>query len=868
MAQLLLEFFCEEIPARMQARAEADLQRLLSERLKAAGLDWESLVTFSGPRRLGLVIEGLPDKTEDVREERKGPKTDAPDKALQGFLRSAGLESLDQCRIEEGKKGSFYVAVIEKPGRETASVLAEALPEIARAFPWPKSMKFGQGDTAQRWVRPLQRVLCLLDGRVVDAEVFGIRTGDETEGHRIHGCGEAFAVTDFADYEDKLKENGVALTRDERRETILSGARNVCAEAGLVLVEDPGLLEEVTGLVEKPVAILGDMDEGFLDLPPEVIQLTMKTHQKYFAVQDSSGEIAPKFVVIANQEAPDGGRAIAEGNARVLSARLSDARHFWDLDRAKGLEAMADELSKVTFHDKLGTMADKTERVAALARELAPAVGADPDLAEIAAKLAKADLVSQMVYEFPELQGVMGRYYVHEFPAERSERRDLSQDDAPGSAPSVRSADTSPASGGGKEASLISPPVHGGSGPKGRGGLLEGLSQAQHEQIADAVRDHYKPQGPSDAVPTAPVSAAVALADKLDTLVGFWGIDEKPTGSKDPFALRRAALGVIRVLLEGGLKIALNSPLEAAYHYYAYSMANIFNIFEYDGGRPTDQLVLSSFDDELFDSGKELFLLRTTPRNLYEGDDEMAFLGSDPLEKLRPTREIQQSLLAFFADRLKVHLKDEGVRHDVIDAVFALGDDDLVRVTRKSRALQRFLESADGAALLAGYRRAANILSAEEKKGFDLDAAIQDALGEFPAEPEAKSRDLSQHEAGGPGSAPRSGLAGNSTVLSEDQKSALIIEISKTADHDAERALIAAIEGADEVAGTALEAEDFEGAMAALAKLREPVDAFFEAVVVNDERDIVRRNRLLLLSRIRAAADQVADFSRLEGEAR
>ena len=812
MAQLLLEFFCEEIPARMQARAETDLQRLLSERLKAAGLDWESLVTFSGPRRLGLVIEGLPDKTEDVREERKGPKTDAPDKALQGFLRSAGLDSLDQCKVEEGKKGAFYVAVIEKPGRETADVIAEALPEIARAFPWPKSMKFGQGDTAQRWVRPLQRVLCLLDGRVVDAEVFGIRAGDETEGHRIHGCGEAFAVTDFADYEGKLRANGVTLRREERREAILTGARNVCAEAGLTLVEDTGLLEEVTGLVEFPVAILGDMDPDFLDLPPEVIQLTMKTHQKYFAVEDAEGNIAPKFVVIANQDAPDGGRAIAEGNARVLSARLSDARHFWDLDRAKGLEAMAGELSKVTFHDKLGTVADKTERVAALARELAPAVGADPDLAEIAAKLAKADLVSQMVYEFPELQGVMGRYYVHEFPAERSERRDLSQDGAPGSAPSVRSADTSPASGGGKEASLVSPPVHGGSGPKGRGGLLEGLSQAQREQIADAVRDHYKPQGPSDAVPTAPVSAAVALADKLDTLVGFWAIDEKPTGSKDPFALRRAALGVIRVLLEAGLRLPVTRPLQKA----DFGLA----------------------------------------------ESEQGFRGGS-------FEDYGASLLTFFADRLKVHLKDEGVRHDVIDAVFALGDDDLVRVTNKSRALQRFLESTDGAALLAGYRRAANILAAEEKKGFDLGEALSEALA-----PSVGFADTSPASGGGNDAAPvsppvygGSGPKGRGGPT-DDQKSALMIGIAKTADHDAERALIAAIEGADEVAGKALAAEDFEGAMAALAKLREPVDAFFEAVVVNDERDIVRRNRLLLLSRIRAAADQVADFSRLEGEAR
>jgi glycyl-tRNA synthetase beta chain len=459
MSQLLLEFFCEEIPARMQARAEADLERLMSERLKGAGLTWDSLQTFSGPRRLGLVIEGLPAKTDDVREERKGPKVGAPDKAIEGFLRSAGLDSLDQCKIEAGKKGEFYVALIEKPGRATADVVADAVPDIAKAFPWPKSMKFGEGERQQRWVRPLQRVICLIDGSVVAAEVFGIAASNVTEGHRVHGGG-AFAVKDFADYEAQLRANGVILHRAERRALILEGARQVCAEAGYALVEDQGLLEEVTGLVEHPVPVLGEMDPDFLDLPPEVITLTMKTHQKYFAVRDpqkdgkSSGELAAKFVVIANQDAPDGGQAIAAGNARVLSARLADARHFWDLDRKTGLEAMAGELSKVTFHEKLGTVADKTERVAALARELAPAVGADPDLAEKAARLAKADLVSQMVYEFPELQGAMGRYY------------------ALAHAPSVSSADTSPASRGGHHEATtpVSPPDFGGSVPKGREG--------------------------------------------------------------------------------------------------------------------------------------------------------------------------------------------------------------------------------------------------------------------------------------------------------------------------------------------------------------------------------------------------------------
>lgn len=829
MSEFLLEFFCEEIPARMQARAEADLERLFTQRMKEAGLAWDGLETVSGPRRLGLVMTGLPDKTEDVREERKGPRTDAPEKAIEGFLRGAGLTSVDQCKVEEGKKGAFYVAVIEKPGRATADVIAEAIPEVAKTFPWPKSMKFGEGETAQRWVRPLQRILALLNGAVVETEVFGIKAGNVTEGHRIHGDGP-FAVSGWDEYRAKLEQNGVLPMRSQRRAKILLDARKVCADAGLKLVEDDGLLEEVTGLVEHPCAILGDMDPAFLDLPPEVIQLTMKTHQKYFAVEDKDGKIAPKFVVIANQDAPDGGKAIAAGNARVLSARLSDARHFWDLDRNKRLDVMAGELSKVTFHEKLGTVADKVERVAALAKELAPAVGADPDLAYTAATLAKADLVSQMVYEFPELQGVMGRYYALEA----------------GAAPSGPSGATSPASRGGHRAAdddAMSPPAGGGSGPEGRGGLLGGLTDEQRRAVADAIRDHYKPQGPSDAVPTAPVSAAVALADKLDTLAGFWAIDEKPTGSKDPFALRRAALGVIRVLLSKQDSVLLSDAISAW----------IGVLKEDEHG---NKLIRSTRASERPSKGG--FEAVHSAHSTFESADQLK-------------SRVSAGLLAFFADRLKVHLKDEGVRHDVIDAVFALGDDDLVRVTKKSRALQGFIETEDGAALLAGYRRAANILSAEEKKGFDLGAALAEALPElahteFPAKPEAQSRDLDQNEAPGSGQGPGSASpSGNSGALSEDQASALLIAIAKTADADEERALISEIQAAEEVAGKALADEDFESAMAALSKLRGPVDAFFEAVVVNAEAPNVRRNRLLLLSRIRAAVDAVADFSRLEG---
>lgn len=701
MPQLLLEFFSEEIPARMQPRAEADLERLFSAALKDAGLGWDSFATFAGPRRLGCVIEGLPGETEAVREERKGPRTDAPEKALQGFMRGAGLDSLDQCEIREDKKGSFYVAVIEKPGVRTADVIASVVPDIVKNFPWPKSMKFGEDDRAQRWVRPLQRIVCLFGGAVVPVEVFGLVASNETEGHRVHGPGP-FTVTDFADYKAQLEGEGhVLLDRAAREKLILEGAKKVCAEAGLELIEDAGLLTEVAGLAEWPVPLLGQMDPDFLDLPPEVIQLSMKTHQKYFAVRNpKTGELAPNFVVVANQQAPDGGKAIAAGNARVLSARLSDGRHFWDNDRKTKLEDMAGQLDKVTFHKKLGTVADKVERVAALARELAPAVGADPDLAERAARLSKADLVSEMVYEFPELQGVMGRYYA--------------------------------------------------------------LEQGEPAEVADAIRDHYKPQGPSDAVPTAPVSAAVALADKLDTLVGFWAIDEKPTGSKDPFALRRAALGVIRILLDGGLRQPLERPIAKA----DFGLAEIAN-----QGR--------------------------------------GFVGG-------AAEDYGADLLAFFADRLKVHLKDDGISHDVIDAVFALGDDDLVRVTNRARALQGFLDTEDGKALLAGYKRAANILKAEEKT---------DGEGAFEAD-----------------------LDGSYTPAEAEEK-----------------ALIAALNTARPAAAKAVEAEDFEGAMSALAQLRAPVDAFFDKVTVNDKDDMLRRNRLRLLAQIRGAAHTVADFSRIEG---
>jgi len=704
MADLILELFSEEIPARMQAKAESDLGTALEKALGEAGLNWSKLETASGPRRLTVFMDGLTERSADVKEERKGPKVGAPDKAVEGFLRGAGLSDISQAEVRsDPKRGDFYVAVIETPGRDATDIIAEAVPAIIRGFHWPKSMRWGTGDL--RWVRPLQRIVCVLDGKVVPFEVDGISSGDETEGHRVHGRGP-FKITSRKDYESQLSGAGhVKLTRDARREVILAGIEKVCAEAGLEWIEDKGLLEEVVGLAEWPVVVLGDMDPAFLALPPEVIQLSMRTHQKYFAVNDKkTGKLAPNFIVVANIEAADGGKKLAEGNSRVLSARLDDGRFFWEKDKATPLEEMAEKLSTIAFKAELGSLGDKVERVAALARELAPKVGADPDLAERVARLAKADLVSEVVGEFPELQGVMGRYYA--------------------------------------------------------------LEAGEPAAVADAIRDHYKPQGPSDSVPTDPVGIAVALADKLDTLVGFWAIDEKPTGSKDPFALRRAALGVVRITLANDLRLGFQGILG-----------------------------MSDFEFQ-------------NQKGLQISDGPFVGLTKLSLDSL--------DLLSFFADRLKQHLRDEGQRHDLIDAVFALGEDDLVLITRRVEALGAFLDTEDGANLLAGYKRAANILKAEEKKGdLPADLSVNDALiAKGPAEEKALAKALSDVEA--------------------------------------------AIEGP-------LESENFTAAMAELAKLRSPVDEFFEAVMVNDEDSAVRANRLALLTKIRGTLHRVADFSRIDG---
>ncbi|MGQ3017775.1 glycine--tRNA ligase subunit beta [Phenylobacterium sp.] len=666
MPQLLLELFSEEIPARMQVQAARDLERMARERLAEQGFLPEAMTAFAGPRRLTLVIEGLPEAQADRTEERKGPRVGSPEKAMEGFLRSTGL-TMDQLVEQDG----VWFAKIERKGRPTPEIVAEMVEAIVRNFPWPKSMTWGRGTL--RWVRPLKRIVCLFDGTVVPVSIDGIESGDVTEGHRFMGKAQPFRVKDFDTYRDGLAAHFVVLDVEERKARILDAARTLCFARNLELVEDEGLLNEVAGLAEWPTPVLGDMDPDFLDLPPEVIRTSMRTHQKYFAVRDpATGGLAPHFITVANIQAADGGAAIAAGNAKVLSARLSDARFFWDEDRKLRLEDRLEKLKGVTFHAKLGAMSDRVARITDLARSLAPRVGADPDAAAQAARLAKADLVTGMVGEFPELQGLMGGYYAQ----------------------------------------------------------AEGLPA----DVAAAIRDHYKPQGPSDAVPAGPVGAALALADKLDSLTGFFGIDEKPTGSRDPYALRRSALGVIRIVLEGGIRLPL----------------------------------------------REL-----------AGDD----------------------LVAFFADRLKVLLRDQGKRHDLVDAVFALGDDDLVRIVARVEALDGFLTTEDGTNLLAGYKRATNILKAEEKKG---------AMPSGPA----------VAMAGAPA---------------------------------AELALVQALAGVEPQVAQALAAEDFVAAMQALSGLRGPVDAFFEQVLVNAEDPAERDNRLRLLSQVRDAMGRVADFSQVTG---
>jgi glycyl-tRNA synthetase beta chain len=675
MPQFLLELFCEEIPARMQDGATADLARLAREGLAQADLSFDELRTFAGPRRLALVVDGLPGAQADRVEERKGPRVGAPEAALAGFLRSAGVER--EALVE---RDGVWFAFLERKGRPTAEILARLTEGLVARFPWPKSMTWGEGKL--RWVRPLHSLLCVFDRKVVPAEIPGVRVGDISEGHRFMGPRRPFRARDFDEYREALAGHHVVLGAPERRRRIVERARALCGARDLELVEDAGLLDEVSGMVEWPVPIFGHMDPRFLALPPEVVRTSMRVHQRYFAVRRPGEDaLAPHFVCVANIETTDDGALIAAGAARVLSARLDDARFFWEEDQKTPLEARLEALKGVTFHARLGTLFERAERIEALARRLAPLVGADPQLAARAGRLAKADLATGMVGEFPELQGVMGGYYA--------------------------------------------------------------AAQGEPDSVSQAVREHYRPQGPSDSVPTALVSVTVALADKLDSLVGFFAIGEAPTGSRDPFALRRAALGVIRILFENGIRASVSH-----------------------------------------------------------------------LAGLADTRGSEQAgaVAAFFADRLKVALREQGRRHDLVDAVFALGDDDLVRLAARIEALGAFLDSEDGANLLAGSKRAANILAAEAKKG----------------------------------------------ALPEGQP-------ARAAEPPEEAALYDALGAQRPLIDAALDREDFAGAMRALASLRAPVDAFFDGVLVNAEEADVRANRLRLLAAVQREMSKIADFSAISG---
>ncbi|MER9318180.1 glycine--tRNA ligase subunit beta [Mesorhizobium sp. M0659] len=783
MPDLLLELRSEEIPAHMQRKAAGDLRKMLTDGLVEAGLTYDAAREYWTPRRLALDVRGLTARSKDIHEEIKGPSTAAPDQAVQGFLRKAGLASVAEAHVHsDPKKGDFYVAHISKPGRAAEEIIAELVPAIIRGFPWPTSMRWGPASAkpgSLRWVRPLQTILCTFGPEteepvVVDFEIDGIRSGNITYGHRFMAPGE-ITVRRFDDYVTKLEAAKVVLDGDRRKEIILADARNLAFANGLDLVEDEGLLEEVSGLVEWPVVLMGEFEQAFLAIPPEVVRLTIRANQKCFVTrpQGDGENLSNRFILTANIEAKDGGKEIAHGNGKVVRARLSDALYFWktdqgDLPDLEQIEASAKKFGldlkksldqrmarldhlNVTFHAKLGTQGERVERIKRLAEELAPTVAqsisplegemagrpegvasaaATPSglskkegvgaprettpsvafgdispsrgeitaLAARAAVLAKADLTTEVVGEFPELQGAMGRKYA--------------------------------------------------------------LLQAEHPSVAAAIEEHYKPQGPSDSVPTNPVSIAVALADKIDTLVGFWAIDEKPTGSKDPYALRRAALGVVRILIENRIRLALTPIFGSAYEWANYLDKNATSTLE------------------------------VRAEQIYRSD-----------------------LLAFFHDRLKVYLRDKGARHDLIDAVITPQSDDLLQIVRRVEALGSFLDTEDGKNLLAGAKRAANILAAEEKKKTRVAATVEPALFR----------------------------------------------------EEAEKSLFAAVNQAEREAGEAIQNEDFSAAMLALSVLREPVDSFFERVLVNDEDQAVRANRLALLARIRTATDQVADFSRIAG---
>ncbi len=753
MAELLLELASEEIPARMQARAAEDLKRLVTEKLTAAKLDYAHAAAFATPRRLALVVKGLPKQQPDTAEERKGPKEGAPDAAIQGFLKSAGLASLDQAELRETDKGKVWFAVKKQAGRPTAEVLSDLLVQAIQALPWPKSMRWGEGSF--RWVRPLTSILARFDGKrvlgVLDLGNGGrLPFGDSARGHE-RLCPTTITPVSFADYRVELERAKVMLDPAKRRTRIAEQAQAAAEEAGLVLRQDAGLLDEVAGLVEWPVVLTGGFEEEFLSVPPEILVTSMRAHQKYFALEKPDGSLANRFLLVANVEAPAGGQRranIVAGNERVLRARLSDAKFFWDQDRKTPLIDRVPALVDIVFHAKLGTLDQRVDRIAALAAEIARHIeGADAALVRQAARLCKADLTTGVVGEFPELQGIMGRYYA--------------------------------------------------------------LADGEPAAVADAIAEHYAPKGPDDRCPTAPVSVAVALAEKLDTLVGFWSIDEKPTGSKDPFALRRAALGVIRLILENDLRLPLQGLLAQAANalaterYYETRAEVADELAEVRSLIPADLLAEASKRAE-----------RNQRAFVFDWADPASGLAIIP-ERRQEYEGLATSLLAFFADRLKVALKDRGVRHDLVSAVFALGgEDDLVRLMARVEALKGFVGSADGANLLAAYKRANNILRIEEKKDGKPAGATPD------------QHLFQQHE---------------------------------------EQALWQALQGASSVAKLALGRQDFTGAMGALAALRHPVDAFFDKVLVNAPETQLRANRLALLKSIQATLDQVAKFELVEG---
>jgi len=749
MPDLLLELFSEEIPARMQAKAADDLRKMVTDKLVAEGLVYEGAKAFVTPRRLALTVHGIPQRQPDLKQERKGPKVGAPDGAVQGFLKAAGLKSLDEAKIQRDPKGDFYIALMEKAGRPAIDVIAEIIPLIIRTFPWPKQMRWGERSArngALTWVRPLHSIIATFgpeteEPDVVKFDIAGIEAGQTTRGHRFMAPDE-FSVRRFEDYVSKLEAAKVVLDPERRKDIILTEAKNLAFAQGFELVEDQVLLDEVAGLVEWPVVLMGSFDESFLSIPGEVIRATIRNNQKCFVVRDpKTGKLANKFILTANVEASDGGKAIVAGNERVIRARLSDAKFFYETDLKTKLEDRLPKFAQIVFHEKLGTQAERIARIERLAAQIAVFVGANAEKTKRAAKLAKADLLTEVVGEFPEVQGLMGRYYA--------------------------------------------------------------LAQGEDASVAAAIEDHYKPQGPADRVPTDPVAIAVALADKIDTLVGFWAINEKPTGSKDPYALRRAALGVIRLILDNSIRLKMAVPLQSALIFSRLSMIK------------TEQSSLLS--KSLNEIGPIIEEDRTLAARYREEHgkflEALEASGDAPEVSIEMSVEVKD-LLSFFADRLKVQLRDQGARHDLVDAVFALeGQDDLLMVVRRVEALGKFLDSDDGKNLLAGTKRASNILSIEEKKD----------KRKFDGAPDAS-----------------------------------LFKV------DEEKALAAAIAQVKTEANAAVAKEDFASAMSAMAKLRPAVDAFFEAVKVNDDDAKVRENRLKLLNEIREATRAVADFSKIQ----